>query len=200
MCLALLHDALVLNFCVRAQNGSPSIHITEPTPPEISPTQFIMPTQAPTKRKRASREHPLAGPSKPRHPPLAGTSSFAVSSGAQPTPGPMTNGIHIHPALQPQSISQAIAAAPAPPPVPGLMGPPTGLPPSRLAAAIHAVEQSEGLTVVELVTVVQLFQRRLDTADAYLALQSARARSLYLRAELEDFLRAGRGEAPVLES
>ena len=61
---------------------------------------------------------------------------------------------------------------------------------SRLATAIQLVEGSEGLSDADFVRVVQLFQRRAEAADAYLAIQSKRARTMYLRAELEEMARS----------
>ena len=61
------------------------------------------------------------------------------------------------------------------------------MPPSRLAAAIQIAEQTEGLADMDFVKVVQLFQRNQDKADAYLAIKNLRTRSMYLRAELEEF-------------
>ena len=62
-----------------------------------------------------------------------------------------------------------------------------------MTTAIQAVEKDEGLSDADFVKVVQLFKRSHDTADAYLAIQSKRSRSLYLRAELEEFSRTRSG-------
>ncbi|KAH8112641.1 Myb/SANT-like DNA-binding domain-containing protein [Phellopilus nigrolimitatus] len=74
---------------------------------------------------------------------------------------------------------------PAPPPVPMLM--------TRMATAIQVVEETEGLPDDEFVRAVQLFQRRPEAADAYLAIHGKRTRSLYLKAEVEDFSRSRPG-------
>ena len=60
---------------------------------------------------------------------------------------------------------------------------------TRMALEIQTVEETEGLAEHEFVQAVRLFQYRAEAPDAHLAIQSRRARSLYLRAELDDFAR-----------
>lgn len=90
-----------------------------------------------------------------------------------------------------QSFSSPSAPAPAyayaPPPPPPHQQAPSPVVLSAMAAAIQVVEQSEHLQDEEFVKVVRLFRRRPSAADAYLAINSPRARTMYLRAELEDF-------------
>ncbi|KAI5119961.1 hypothetical protein M0805_004341 [Coniferiporia weirii] len=90
------------------------------------------------------------------------------------------------PALQPQfgglSFGQATQVAASNP-----VFAPAPSPMTRMVAAIQTMEDTEGLPDGDFVKAVQLFQRRMEVSEAYLAIQSKRARSLYLRAELEDF-------------
>ena len=69
-------------------------------------------------------------------------------------------------------------------------GPATG-PANRMAYAISIVEETEGLSDEDFVKAVQLFRRRTEVTEAYLAIQSKRARSLYLKAEMADSLFEG---------
>lgn len=90
-----------------------------------------------------------------------------------------------------QSFSSVSAPAPAyayaPPPPPPHQQAPSPVVLSAMATAIQVVESSENLQDEEFVKVVRLFRRRPSAADAYLAIHNPRARSMYLRAELEDF-------------
>ncbi|KAL5476604.1 hypothetical protein ACEPAI_3284 [Sanghuangporus weigelae] len=87
------------------------------------------------------------------------------------------------------------APAPAPPPAPAstMTAPSPGPPPSsssRLTEAITTLESTyteDGLGELQFVKAIQLFQKRSDALEAYLAIQSRRARAMYLKAELADF-------------
>ncbi|KAL5526295.1 hypothetical protein ACEPAF_8018 [Sanghuangporus sanghuang] len=89
----------------------------------------------------------------------------------------------------------APAPAPAPPPAPAstTTAPAPGPPPSsssRLTEAITTLESTyteDGLSELQFVKAIQLFQKRSDALEAYLAIQSRRARVMYLKAELADF-------------
>lgn len=76
-------------------------------------------------------------------------------------------------------------------PVPGPNAlPPTHTGPTRLAEAIQTLESTyneDGLSEAQFIKAVQIFERRSEAADAYLAIRSRRARVLFLRAELEEF-------------
>ena len=103
------------------------------------------------------------------------------------------NGAAKRPRGRPPLASAASASAPPAkpdsPPTPPLNNHP-GPPPSpalTLTLAIQTVEGAEQLNETEFVRAVRLFQRRPAAAEAYLAIKSQTARSMYLRAELEEF-------------
>ncbi|KAL5525501.1 hypothetical protein ACEPAG_6837 [Sanghuangporus baumii] len=83
--------------------------------------------------------------------------------------------------------------APAPAPASSTTAPAPGPPPSsssRLTEAITTLERTyteDGLGELQFVKAIQLFQKHSDALEAYLAIQSRRARAMYLKAELADF-------------
>ncbi|EJD07120.1 uncharacterized protein FOMMEDRAFT_165724 [Fomitiporia mediterranea MF3/22] len=111
------------------------------------------------------------------------------SAPGHPYPPPAHGHGHVFYGPPPPHHAHAQAQAPHQPHAPHTpqANSPIPVQPTRLAIAIQCVETSEGLPDTDFVKAVQLFQRRNEAADAYLAIQNKRARSLYLRAELDDF-------------
>jgi hypothetical protein len=59
--------------------------------------------------------------------------------------------------------------------------------PQRQTAAIEAVEANEEMSENEFTAAVEMFQEKSRTATAYLAIKNPKARSAYLRKQLDTY-------------
>ena len=66
--------------------------------------------------------------------------------------------------------------------------PPTISPQSRMVQAIHVLEETGDLPEEDLVKAIQLFRRKPEIVEAYLAISNKRAQKMYLKAEMQEAL------------
>ncbi|OCB92264.1 hypothetical protein A7U60_g316 [Sanghuangporus baumii] len=164
----------------------------------------IAPAQAPT--TPTYTQH--AAPPPPQHTYTPGTIIYTTQA---PPPGHVQAPIPVssnanYVAIPPPSSSSS-TPQPYPPatvhvhqiPVPSPNAlPPTHTGPTRLAEAIQTLESTyneDGFSEAQFIKAVQIFERRSEAADAYLAIRSRRARVLFLRAELEEFRKSNDRES-----
>ena len=139
------------------------------------------------KRKSSVGQTPSQKRTRTAHPPPQGQTFSSVSAPVPaPVPAPAPTPAHVHAPPPPPPPVPAPAYAYASP-HPQQQQSPAPVVLSAMATAIQVAEQHERLKDEEFVKVVRLFRRRPSAADAYLAIQSTRARTLYLHTELEDF-------------
>ncbi|KAL5476603.1 hypothetical protein ACEPAI_3283 [Sanghuangporus weigelae] len=150
-------------------------HTTPPLPQHTyTPGTIIYTTQAPPP---GHVQTPMPVPSNASYVAIPPPSSS--SSTPQPYP-PATVHVHQIPVPSPNAIV------------------PTNSGPTRLAEAIQTLESTyteDGFSEAQFIKAIQIFERRSEAADAYLAIQSRRARVLFLRAELEEFGRSDSRES-----